>query len=217
MPGCYLEYTIAMYPFYNISRIEQVRAMIPAPLSCLLRCRLPRHSHRQGKLRKGQQIAVKRLSRNTKQGELEFKNEVVLMAKLQHRNLVRLLGFSIQGAERLLVYEFVQNGSLDCSVFDPMKRLAINWDSRYKIIKGIAKGLVYLHDDSRLRVIHRDLKGSNVLLDEDNNPKISDFGMARLFREDETRANTRRIVGTYGYMAPEYARNEHFSNEVRRV
>ncbi|KAL1556335.1 non-specific serine/threonine protein kinase [Salvia divinorum] len=165
----------------------------------------------KGKLQSGQQIAVKRLSRNSRQGELEFKNEIVLMAKLEHRNLVRLLGFSLQGSERLLVYEFVQNGSLDCSIFDPMKRLLINWESRYKIIKGIAKGLVYLHEESRVRIIHRDLKASNILLDGDKNSKISDFGISRLFQQDETRANTHRIVGTYGYMAPEYARHGDFS------
>ncbi|XP_047975952.1 cysteine-rich receptor-like protein kinase 6 [Salvia hispanica] len=165
----------------------------------------------KGKLQSGQQIAVKRLSTNSSQGELEFKNEVVLIIKLQHRNLVRLLGFSIQGLERLLVYEFVQNGSLDCFIFDPVKRLLISWESRYKIIKGIAKGLVYLHEGSPLRIIHRDLKASNVLLDGDKNPMISDFGMARLFRDDQTRSNTHRIVGTYGYMAPEYAQNGDFS------
>ncbi|XP_042008936.1 putative receptor-like protein kinase At4g00960 [Salvia splendens] len=165
----------------------------------------------KGKLRSGQQIAVKRLSRNSGQGELEFKNEVLLMAKLQHRNLTRLLGFSLRGSERLLVYEFVQNGSLDCSIFDPMKRSLINWESRYKIIKGIAWGLVYLHEESCIRIIHRDLKASNILLDGDKNPKISDFGMARLFQQDETRGNTRRIVGTFGYMAPEYARHGDFS------
>ncbi|XP_047975947.1 cysteine-rich receptor-like protein kinase 44 [Salvia hispanica] len=165
----------------------------------------------KGKLRSGLHIAVKRLSENSTQGELEFKNEVVLMAKLEHRNLVRLLGFSVQGSERLLVYEFVQNGSLDNFIFDPVKRLLISWESRYMIIKSIAKGLVYLHEGSPLRIIHRDLKASNILLDGDKTPKISDFGLARLFRDDQTRSNTRKIAGTFGYMAPEYAQNGDFS------
>ncbi|KAJ0983545.1 hypothetical protein J5N97_011800 [Dioscorea zingiberensis] len=137
----------------------------------------------KGNLGDGQEIAVKRLANTSVQGLVEFKNEVTLIAKLQHRNLVRIVGCCIEAEERLLVYEYMPNKSLDLFIFD-----------------------------SRLRVIHRDLKASNILLDEGMNPKISDFGMARIFG-DEAEGNTRKVVGTYGYMSPEYAMHGVFSQK----
>ncbi|XP_074270050.1 cysteine-rich receptor-like protein kinase 10 [Silene latifolia] len=167
----------------------------------------------KGTLSNGEEVAVKRLSRSSRKGAQEFKNEILLVAKLHHKNLARLLGFALNEQEKLLVYEYVPNKSLEHFVFDPAKQAQLDWRLRYNIILGIAKGMLYLHQDSGLKIIHRDLKASNILLDADMNPKIADFGLARMFDYDKSQSQTSRLVGTYGYMSPEYVMHGIYSTK----
>ncbi|KAM0031179.1 putative protein kinase RLK-Pelle-DLSV family [Helianthus debilis subsp. tardiflorus] len=167
----------------------------------------------KGKLSNGQEIAVKRLSHSSKQGMEEFKNEVTFATKLQHVNLIKLLGFCTEREEKMLIYEYMPNKSLDFYIFDPQRRLRLNWEKWVEIIEGIIQGLLYLQEYSRLTIVHRDLKASNILLDANMKPKISDFGIAKSFESNEIEAVTDRIVGTYGCVPPEYIKQGLYSRK----
>ncbi|KAK9063458.1 hypothetical protein SSX86_017328 [Deinandra increscens subsp. villosa] len=157
----------------------------------------------KGVLPDGREIAVKRLYLNNKFRAADFYNEVNMISRVEHKNLVRLLGCSCSGPESILIYEYLPNMSLDLFVFDKIKGRELSWEKRFEIIIGIAEGLVYLHENTHNRIIHRDIKASNILLDLRLRPKIADFGLARSFQGDKSHIST-AIAGTLGYMAPEY-------------
>ncbi|KAF8391183.1 hypothetical protein HHK36_023484 [Tetracentron sinense] len=177
----------------------------------------------KGVLQNGVAIAVKQLSPKSKQCVCEFVNEIGTISALQHPNLVRLLGCCTEENQLLIVYEYMENNSLarmlylvkTCtSLFCPEEfRSRLNWPTRVKICLGIAKGLAFLHEESKLKIVHRDVKPANVLLDKDLNAKISDFGFAKLYEGEKTHVIT-RIAGTNGYMAPEYATRGYLTNKA---
>ncbi|XP_050368368.1 probable LRR receptor-like serine/threonine-protein kinase RFK1 [Argentina anserina] len=158
----------------------------------------------KGQLPDGTVIAVKQLSSKSRQGNREFLNEMGIISCLQHPNLVKLHGCCIEGGQLLLVYEYLENNNLARALFGRDTRIKLDWSTRRKICIGIARGLAFLHEDSVLKIVHRDIKATNVLLDVELNPKISDFGLAKLDEEEKTHIST-RVAGTIGYMAPEYA------------
>ncbi|KAK7369170.1 hypothetical protein VNO80_11205 [Phaseolus coccineus] len=164
----------------------------------------------KGQLSDGTLVAVKQLSSKSRQGNREFLNEIGLISLLQHPNLVKLHGCCIEGDQLMLVYEYMENNSLARALFSSKDQLKLDWPTRLRICIGLAKGLAFLHEESRLKIVHRDIKATNVLLDGDLNPKISDFGLARLDEEEKSHITT-RIAGTIGYMAPEYALWGHLS------
>ncbi|XP_040967824.1 probable LRR receptor-like serine/threonine-protein kinase At1g56140 [Gossypium hirsutum] len=165
----------------------------------------------KGRLDDGRAIAVKQLSAVSRQGKSQFVTEIATISAVQHRNLVKLYGCCIEAEQRLLVYEFLENKSLDQILFG--KSLDLNWTTRYDICLGVARGLAYLHEESRVRIVHRDVKSSNILLDSDLTPKISDFGLAKLYDDKKTHIST-RVAGTIGYLAPEYAMRGHLTEKT---
>lgn len=169
----------------------------------------------KGLLSDGTIIAVKQLSARSRQGNREFVNEIGMISALQHPNLVKLFGCCIEANQLLLVYEYMENNCLSRALFgtDPHSKIHLDWSTRCRICLDIARGLAYLHEESRLKIVHRDIKASNVLLDEYLNAKISDFGLAKLYEEDITHIST-KIAGTVGYMAPEYAMRGHLSEKA---
>ncbi|OAY48655.1 hypothetical protein MANES_06G174700v8 [Manihot esculenta] len=166
----------------------------------------------KGKLNDERVIAVKQLSVASHQGKSQFVTEIATISAVQHRNLVKLYGCCIEGNKRLLVYEYLENKSLDQALFGE-RNLNLDWLTRYEICLGVARGLAYLHEESRLRIVHRDVKSSNILLDSDLIPKISDFGLAKLYDDKKTHIST-RVAGTIGYLAPEYAMRGHLTEKA---
>jgi len=166
----------------------------------------------QGRLPDGTLIAVKKLSSKSHQGNKEFVNEIGMIACLQHPNLVKLYGCCVEKNQLLLVYEYLENNCLSDALFG-RSCLKLEWGTRHKICLGIARGLAFLHEDSAVKIIHRDIKGTNVLLDKDLNSKISDFGLARLHEDNQSHITT-RVAGTIGYMAPEYAMRGHLTEKA---
>ncbi|XP_027064127.1 probable leucine-rich repeat receptor-like serine/threonine-protein kinase At3g14840 isoform X1 [Coffea arabica] len=168
----------------------------------------------KGNLSDGTIIAVKQLSSKSTQGNREFLNEIGVISAVQHPNLVKLYGCCVEGDQLLLVYEYMENNSLGRALFGLEEhQLELDWPTRRKICVGIARGLAYLHGESRLKIVHRDIKASNVLLDKELNPKISDFGLARLHEDEDTHIST-RVAGTFGYMAPEYAMRGYLTDKA---
>ncbi|KAI4328828.1 hypothetical protein L6164_021154 [Bauhinia variegata] len=159
----------------------------------------------QGILSDGTRIAVKNLLNNKGQAEREFKVEVEAIGRVRHKNLVRLLGYCVEGAYRMLVYEYVDNGNLEQWLHGDVGAVSpLTWEIRMNIILGTAKGLAYLHEGLEPKVVHRDVKSSNILLDRQWHPKVSDFGLAKLLCTEQSYVTT-RVMGTFGYVAPEYA------------
>ncbi|XP_016203503.1 cysteine-rich receptor-like protein kinase 2 [Arachis ipaensis] len=167
----------------------------------------------KGTLKNGKVIAVKKLfSGQSKKLEDDFESEVKFLSNVHHRNLVRLLGFCNKGQERIIVYEYMTNGSLDKLLFGKEKG-CLNWKQRYDMVLGTARGLAYLHEEFYVSIIHRDIKSGNILLDHELQPKISDFGLARFLPSDQSKLNT-RFAGTLGYTAPEYTIYGQLSEKV---
>ncbi|XP_057856563.1 probable LRR receptor-like serine/threonine-protein kinase At1g53420 [Cryptomeria japonica] len=167
----------------------------------------------KGILPGGRKVAIKQFSHSSKQGNREFLTEVSIISAVQHPNLVKLYGCCVEGGELLLVYEYMENGNLAQALFDPFEaRVKLDWPTRYRICLGIARGIAYLHEESLVKIVHRDIKSTNILLDKHLNPKVADFGLARLVDEESTHVST-RVAGTIGYLAPEYALKGHLSDK----
>lgn len=170
----------------------------------------------KGRLINGTEIAVKKLLNNMGQAEKEFRVEVEAIGHVRHKNLVRLLGYCVEGIHRMLVYEYINNGNLEQWLRGAMRQHGtLTWEARMKIVLGIAKALAYLHEAIEPKVVHRDIKSSNILIDEEFNGKLSDFGLAKLLGSGKSHIAT-RVMGTFGYVAPEYA-NTGLLNEKSDV
>lgn len=170
----------------------------------------------RGRLINGTEVAVKRLLNNLGQAEKEFRVEVEAIGHVRHKNLVRLLGYCVEGIHRMLVYEYVNTGNLEQWLHGAMRQYGVlSWEARMKVILGTAKALAYLHEAIEPKVVHRDIKSSNILIDDEFNAKVSDFGLAKLLGSGKSHVTT-RVMGTFGYVAPEYA-NTGLLNEKSDV